>query len=70
MKKTNIPDSLRWKEGFELLEEFRRKEIRESTIVKDAPVLQSALDSAIFLNTQKKETGLGKLGILLKRMSE
>lgn len=70
MKTSELPDIVRWKKGFELLDELRRQEIRESSILVDAPILQSAFDSALFLQTKKSETGLGKLGVLLARMSK
>ena len=69
MKDQAIPDVIAWKKGFEQLEEFRRKEVRESDILKDINLLQSALDSALFLRSKKCETGLGELGLLLAKMN-
>lgn len=69
MKDQSIPDVISWKRGFEKLAEFRRKEIRESNILKDIELLQSALDSALFLRSKKSETGLGELGLLLAKMN-
>ena len=70
MKDQAIPDVIAWKRGFESLEEFRRKEIRESDILKDIELLQAALDSALFLRSKKRETGLGELGLLLAKMNQ
>lgn len=65
-----IPDHLAWKRGLEELDDFRRKEIRESSILRDAPLLQGALESARFLQILKPETGLGKLGQLMAKMKQ
>ena len=70
MKKQTIPDVILWKRGFERLEEFRRKEIRESSIIRDVELLQGALDSAIFIGSKRRETGLGHLGVLLAKMNK
>ncbi len=69
MKDQGIPDAIAWKRGFEYLEEFRRKEIRESNILNDIELLQAGLDSARFLRLKKRETGLGELGLLLAKMN-
>lgn len=60
---------LAWKRGFERLEEFRRKEIRESCILKDLELLEGAYQSAIFLESKKRQTGLGELGKLMAKMN-
>lgn len=63
-----IPDVIAWKRGFEMLESYRRKRIRESSILKDAAVLEDALESAKFLGHTKAPTGLGELAELLTKM--
>jgi hypothetical protein len=68
MSKSTVHDFLLWKRGFERLEEFRRKEIRKSSIPRGAPALQDVLDSARFLGCKKPETGLGKLGLILAKI--
>lgn len=68
VKNQGIPDVIAWKRGFERLEEFRREEIRESSILKDLELLEGAYQSAIFLASKKMETGLGELGKLLAKM--
>ena len=69
MKDQVIPDVIAWKRGFEKLDEFRRNEIRKSDILKDIELLQAAFDSALFLQSKKRATGLGELGMLLAKMN-
>ena len=68
--KRHLPDHVAWKKGFEELDDFRRREIRGSTILVDAPLLQGALVSARFRTIRKPETGLGKLGELMAKMKK
>lgn len=68
MQKSAAPDAIAWKKGFEELEEFRRREIRESSILRSGPALQGMLASARFTGHKKSQTGLGKLGELMAKM--
>jgi hypothetical protein len=66
-----VPDVIKWKSGFGRMEELRRQEIRESTILRDLPFLNDAYESALHLGFQKKKTsGLGELGKLLIKMNQ
>lgn len=69
MKTKDTPDIVAWKRGFEKLEEFRRKEIRQSSILRDAEKLEGMLESARYIGVSKPESGLGKLGVLLARLN-
>jgi len=67
---SDIPDYIAWKKSFDSLEEFRRVEIRQSSILKDLPLLNDAYESAVFMGYKNpgKRSGLGELGKLLIKM--
>ena len=54
----------------EQLEKLRIRTIRESNIVRQAPVFDAAFQSAKFTGFTKPQTGLGELGLLLAKMNK
>jgi len=58
-----------YENGHETLEALRIKEIRESDIIHDGPILNGMLRSAKFIGISKPITGLVELRRLLTKMN-